>query len=491
MSHDKKALNAVLRNDFGAFYRKVFNTISTGDEFKESWYIEALCYYLTLCAEGKIKRLLITIPPRMGKSLCASVAFPAYLLRRDPTTRMICASYGQDLATKFAADMRDVMDQPWYREVFPKTAPAKVGVTQTDFKTTQKGRRFSTSVGGPLTGMGGSLIILDDANKADDSQKRRESTINWFEQTVLSRLDDKENGCIIVIQQRLHENDLAGALLKKGGWSHLNLPAIAEEPDVVMVGDQQVHHRNIGDLLDPHRHPKHVLDELKAEMGSYAYAAQYQQSPAPLDGGIIKKAWLKPFKKRPEFEFGKDLLVQSWDTASSISQSADYSVCTTWLVKPTGYYLIHVRRKRLQYPQLRQEIINMAHKWSGKNVIADLVLIEKSSSGFPLIQELRQTTSLTIMGVNANNDKQTRMFNETPAMEAGRVHYDRTADWAEAFIRELLLFPNAKHDDQVDSLSQFLYWARVRGSGPPKLTCIVTPCISDSHLPDNLFSGCY
>jgi predicted phage terminase large subunit-like protein len=109
----------------------------------------------------------------------------------------------------------------------------------------------------------------------------------------------------------------------------------------------------------------------------------------------------------------------------------------------------------------------MAHKWSGKNVIADLVLIEKSSSGFPLTQELRQTTSLTIMGVNASNDKQTRMFNETPAMEAGRVHYDRTADWAEAFIRELLLFPNAKHDDQVDSLSQFLYWARVRGSGPP------------------------
>lgn len=489
MSDDKKLLNALLRNDFNAFYRKVFNTISTGDEFADGWYIQALCYHLSMCVSGAIKRLIITIPPRMGKSMCASVALPAFLLGHDPTMRMICASYGQDLATKFLYDMREIIDAPWYRKLFPKTRPAKVGVTQNSYRTSRLGQRLSTSVGGVLHGMGGNFIIVDDAHKADDSQSKRESAIEWFKHSLLTRLDDKENGCIIVIQQRLHEDDLAGHLLKQGGWYHLNLRAIAEEPEAILIAENKMHHRKVGDLLDPIRHPQKVLDGLKASMGSYGFAAQYQQNPAPLDGGIIKKAWLKPFKKRPEYEVDKDLLVQSWDTASSINQSADFSVCTTWLMKSSDYYLIHVLRKRLEYPQLRQAVIDMAYRWSGNKVIADVVLIEKSSSGFPLIQELRQTTSLNIMGVDVNNDKQTRMFNETPAMEAGRVHYDRTATWSEAFIRELLLFPNAKHDDQVDSLSQFLYYARwKRTQQVPQLKAIITPIYSQTYLPDNLFS---
>ena len=488
--NEKEILNALLRTNFYAFIEKTFNTIVPGEMFHRNWHIEVLSYYLQLCLTGDIKRLIITMPPRSLKSIVTSVAFPAFILGHEPSTRIICASYGQELATKLGNDMRSVMAEPWYQSVFPQTRPKQIGNTQTAFQTTKMGVRYSTSVGGGLTGFGGSIAIIDDPHKADEaiSDHKLEQVIAWFQSTLLTRLDDKANGVIIVIQQRLHENDLAGHLLAQGGWTHLNLRAIAEETEKIPIGPGKYHTRVEGDLLDAKLLPKDALDQLKKDMGSYPFAAQYQQRPAPIGGGMVKVKWFKLYKKRPRIEPG-DRMVQSWDTATTANDSSNFSVCTTWLVKKNrDCYLLHVYRKKLEYPLLKRQALKLIDKYK-----PDVILIEASPGGWPLIQELREFPSLklAVYPIQPIGDKVTRLYTHTSMLENGCVFLDKNAVWLADFLHELSHFPKSKYDDQVDSVSQFLYYVRsrmARHSLPQDVRSRVTSIYSDSHLPDHLFS---
>jgi predicted phage terminase large subunit-like protein len=207
-------------------------------------------------------------------------------------------------------------------------------------------------------------------------------------------------------------------------------------------------------VLHPERESRDELERMQKNMGSYAFAAQYQQRPAPLGGGLIKWEWFKSYKKIPARRPG-DRVVQSWDTASKAGDMNDWSVCTTWLYQEGRCYLLHVLRKRLEYPQLKRYVQHMNQKFG-----ADLVLIEAVSAGVPLIQELRTVDGLYIVPVIPKDDKATRMMAESPAIEAGRVFVPKDREWLADFQHEIVRFPNGKHDDQVDSLSQFLYWAR-------------------------------
>jgi hypothetical protein len=230
-----------------------------------NWHLEAIAYYLTRVLEGEIKRLIITIPPRSLKSICGSVCFPAFALGHDPTTRIICVSYAESLARKHANDCRAVMRSDMYNRLFPKTRISSAKDTEVEFATTLGGNRLSTSVGGTLTGLGGNLIIVDDPLKPQDaySELARDSVKQWYSNTLLSRLDDKNNDAIVVIMQRLHTDDLVGHLLEQEGWTQLNLPAIAESEHDVPLGPGHFHVRRPGDLLHPEREPRTVLDELK------------------------------------------------------------------------------------------------------------------------------------------------------------------------------------------------------------------------------------
>lgn len=482
------ALNALLRTEFSAFTEKVFHTVAPGQEFNRNWHQKAISYQLERCMRGECKRSLITMPPRCLKSITASVALPAYLLGHDPSAQIMCISYGQDLAVKHGDDMRHVLDQEWYKTAFPKTR-VKTS-TQTSLKTTKMGSRISTSVGGVVTGLGAKYIIIDDPHKADEgtSDTKREQLIEWYRNALLSRLNNKETGVIIVILQRLHEEDLAGYLIESGGFEHLNLPATAIEEELIPIGKGQTVKRSPGDLLDSKMLSQAVLDQLQKEMGGYAYAAQYQQEPAPIGGGMIKKEWFKYFKKRPQWQEG-DRIVQSWDTAMTVKDSSDFSVCTTWHVRVTGeIYLLHVYRKKLEYPQLYKVAKKLIEKYN-----PDVILIEASAAGTPLCQDLRQYPQLMhrLFPISPQNDKVTRMYTHTPVLESGIVHLDKLASWLPEFERELSRFPKTKHDDQVDSVSQFLYYYRTHMPRRPQMKCIVTPIYSDSHLPNNLFSGCY
>ncbi len=326
-----QALDAILRKDFAIFVHKAFATVVPGDEFQPNWHIEAMAWHLSEVAAGRIKRLLITVPPRSLKSICASVAFPAWVLGNNPARRIICLSYSAELAKDFGNGSRAIMGSAWYRRAFPKTRIDPAKNTETLLKTTAGGRRFATSVQGAITGFGGNLIIIDDPMKAIDafSETERKNVKDWFMNTLMSRLDNKSDDAIIVVMQRLHADDLAGMLLEKGGWTHLNLPAIAETDQAIRLSAKRVHRRALGEALHPSREPLETLEKLKADMEPFAFAAQYQQDPLSASGALINPEWLKYYapNETPE-EF--DTVLQSWDTASKESEFANFSVCTTW-----------------------------------------------------------------------------------------------------------------------------------------------------------------
>src|SRR2546427_3432566 len=285
--NDQAVLVAVLRNDLRFFIWKCFQTILPGTPYLRNWHIDAIVYQLMRVQAGEICRLLINQPPRSLKSICTSVAYVAWLLGHDPTRRVIVVSYSNEFAAELHRQFRMVIDAPWYRALFPAIRPAKD--SGTELVTTAGGSRYATSVGGTLTGRGADLIIVDDPLKAEEamSEPARRRAIDWYGGTLVSRLNDKENGPIVVIMQRLHENDLAGHLLNQGGWEHLDLPAIALDDSVIPLGNDRVMTRRIGDILHPERESKNALERIKAEIGSLQFSAQDQQRPVPLDGNLI------------------------------------------------------------------------------------------------------------------------------------------------------------------------------------------------------------
>ncbi|TMJ36786.1 MAG: hypothetical protein E6G86_18165, partial [Alphaproteobacteria bacterium] len=230
MNADPRLVGAMLRSDFYSFIRATFPIVSPSSAFAPNWHIEAIAFALMRVLRGEIKRLIITVPPRSLKSICASVAFPAFVLGHDPTRRIICVSYAEALARKHANDCRALMRSTLYHRLFPNTRISNAKDTELEFATTRGGNRLATSIGGTLTGRGGNLIVIDDPLKPQDaySEAARENTKQWYSNTLLSRLDDKTKDAIIVVMQRLHLDDLVGHLLEQKGWTHLNLPAIAE-----------------------------------------------------------------------------------------------------------------------------------------------------------------------------------------------------------------------------------------------------------------------
>src|SRR6266404_3988137 len=266
---------AILGTDLYSFVQASFAIVSGGGRFLPNWHIEAICHELSHVWRGETRRLIITVPPRSLKSICASVCLPAFILGHDPARRIICVSYSEGLARKHANDCRALMRSNLYRAVFPTTMFSPAKDTETEVMTTARGSRLATSVGGTLTGRGGNLVIIDDPLKPQEaqSQSARDSLKQWYSNTLLSRLDHKTEGSIIVVMQRLHPDDLVGHLLEQEGWRHLNLPAIAEEDSSVRLSATRSFRRRMGGLLHPERESQSALDELKTSMGTMEFSA--------------------------------------------------------------------------------------------------------------------------------------------------------------------------------------------------------------------------
>lgn len=401
MSSQHDLLN-LLRQQFPLFAVKAFNIVNPGQELSPSAPFWAMAHKLSEVAQGRIRRLIVNVPPRSGKSSLASVGLPAYMLGRDPTRRIICASYSGELAGKLSRDCRAVMQHPAYRLLFPDTLITGKN-TETELETAHSGFRYATSVGGTLTGRGGNLIIIDDPMKPDEAMSvtGRNRVWDWFTGTVGSRLDNKAEDAIVVVMQRLHVDDLTGRLLEHGGWEHLAIPAIAEHEQVLTIAPGRILLRRPGDILDPERESRSVLDALRQELGAANFAAQYQQQPVPPEGALVKRQWIRTYEQTPLGKPGY-FLVQSWDCAYKAGEHNDYSACTIWLVRDDyeEAYLIDVWRDRVDFPALVKKVLELRQSFG-----ADLVLVEDAGSGTSLIQTLNERLCLSEIKSGYSDDE--------------------------------------------------------------------------------------
>ena len=449
---------AVLRADLRTFAERSFLELNPESTFLDSAYIASICSRLDAVMRGEVRRLIINLPPRSLKSHCASIAFPAWVLGHYPSHHMICASYGQHLADKLARDCRSVMQTRWYQELFPTRLQRE---TVHDLETTASGTRRSTSVGGVLTGLGADLILLDDPLKPDEalSETSRNGVNSWYSNSLLSRLNDKQKGAIVIVMQRLHQDDLVGHVLQQGDWEVLSFPAIAEEDQMMSIPSvlkPVTYRRRQGEALHPEREPLSTLNEIRQTIGEYNFLSQYQQNPQPPGGAMIKAEWLRYYKPGEEpGQYWQKL--QSWDTANKASELNDYSVCTTWGHVDDRFYLLDVFRKRLNYPELKRAVIEQAQRHS-----VNTVVIEDKASGIQLIQDLQYEGRFMVKGYKAppGADKIMRLHAQSLVFESGRVWLPEEASWLHDYQNELISFPGTKFDDQVDSTTQALDYLR-------------------------------
>lgn len=454
---NRAEFDAITRLDFNTFGERVFVELNGSEPYLDNFHINLICSELEAVRRGDLRRLAIALPPRSLKSIIVSVAYPAWLLGHDPTTKIICASYGQQLADNLARDCRQVMRSDWYRALFPETRLSSDRQSVGFFETTAGGSRHSTSVGGVLTGFGANVVIVDDPTKPEEafSDLERAKANAWANHSLFTRLNDKAKGAIILVMQRLHEADMIGHMQTLGEIKLVSFPAIAqcnEELEWKTPFGIRTHHRLEEEALHTEREPLAVLEELRKAMGARMFATQYLQMPAPPGGSIVKPEWFQRYDpaNRPEF----DSIFQSWDTASKASQLSDYSVCTTWGRKGQLLYLLHVLRKRLEYPDLKRALIQQAQLHG-----ASKVLIEDASSGQALLQDLKNDGFYKVEAIRPKGDKIMRFQSVSARIEAEQVFVPSQANWLEDYLAELMMFPASRHDDQVDSTSQALTYA--------------------------------
>jgi predicted phage terminase large subunit-like protein len=445
--------DVICRLDFASFIRKALQTLEPSSEFLPNWHIEALAHKLEQVWLGKIKWLNVNLPPRMLKSFICSVAYPAFILGLDPTKRVIVLSYSLELAVKLSNDFRVLVNSPWYKSLFPNMRISRMKNTEFEVVTTHNGYRLGGSIDGSVTGRGADIIIIDDPMKPMDalSDSKRQRVIDLFN-TSYTRLNNKQSGAMILVMQRLHTDDPAGTLQRSSvGWTTLSLSAIAEQEETIPISDKRYHHRMIGDVIHPEREPKSALDSTRSMIGSDTFAAQYQQAPIPPGGVMIQRQWVCRYDRLPD-RTSSSLVIQSWDTASRDGGLNDYSVCTTWLLHEGKYYLMHVLRKRFDYPSLKAQAITHARAYNPKKI-----LIEDSGSsvGTALAGELKKA-GLPAIGVKPERNKKTRMSIQSSNFEAGLVFFPEQAPWLHDYEAEVFAFPNVRFDDQVDSTAQAL-----------------------------------
>jgi len=449
----------MLREDFYSFLLRSFAELHAGQIFSPAWHLEVMAAKLQGVRDGRAKRLIVNVPPRHLKSLAVSIALPAWLLGHDPSLAVVNVTYGQDLSDKFARDCRAIMASDWCRSLFPtRLAPRHQAVPE--FETTAQGCRLATSVGGVLTGRGADIIVIDDPLKPEEalSQTQRQAANEWFDHTLYSRLNDKRKGAIVLIMQRLHEDDLVGHLIGQGGWDVVSLPAIAEEDETHLVETafgRRTFRRAAGEPLQGKRESLETLSAIRSTIGEMNFAAQYQQRPAPAGGSLIKAAWFPRFRRDDLPAF--DRVIQSWDTANKPTELADYSVCTTWGVKSPRFYLLDVLRRKLSYPELKRAVIEQ-----DKSFRPETIVIEDRASGTQLIQDLIDAGLPHVARYAPDGDKVMRLHAQSVAIENGFVFLPDQAPWLADYLSELTSFPAGRYDDQVDSTAQVLAWAKRR-----------------------------
>jgi predicted phage terminase large subunit-like protein len=458
------------------FLRQAWSIIEGGTEFVDEWYLESIADSLQDCYNRKIKKLLVNLPPQKGKSNLISIAFPAWVWIHNPQERFYCASYTKSLALKLADKSKLIIKSDWYQKNWGHLFKIRKDKDSGEyFVNNRTGFRKSTSAGSFVTGEAGTILIVDDPNDPDGQSEADLQTVNnWWYQKFYNRVNNPVNAVRIVVQQRSQStNDISGNIIAgdvDNEWTKYILPMEYESSIKSDFKDQRTIE---GELLSV-RDTAAIVKDLKRNHGSYGYAAQYQQRPAPLEGGIIKKYWFKLHKtdELPNVEY----VLQSWDTALTGKDDSSYSACTTWGVFKGEHgnrqvILLSMWRGRIEYPELRQRVKRLALDYMDIGDITprgynyyrkpDVILIEAKASGDPLIADLNRASIYAVPFVpNKYGDKVQRVRLVTPLIESGCVFMptkdSKLTTVADEFVNSVSYFPNTDSRDLVDTMTQAL-----------------------------------
>lgn len=460
MGNESELFRQVMLGDLASFAQRSIMEMMPGLDLQWNWHLDLICDRLMAQAEGKIPRLLICVPPRSFKSMLCSVIFPAWLLARDDATDVLCCSYAQPLADDFGRQTRHLMDTPFYRNTCrTRISPERRAAEQ--FETTGGGGRVAASRQGTITGRGGEYIILDDIMKPEEAQSEgaRQGVMDWLRGTLVSRPNNKADVRMLLVMQRLHEEDPAGHMFAQGGWETVILPALAledEEHHYQVAGRACVKRREAGEPLHPERESRETLEQVQRDMGSIVFEAQYQQNPLPAGGHLIKRDWFGVYDafERPAMQ----RIILSIDTGIKTGAKHDFSAIIALGERDGKLFVLDVWRGKLEMPELCRKVIELRDRHRPERVI-----IEDKGSGTPLMQALRAMWFYEFIAYVPRGSKEDRVNAIAPAIENGSVFLPRMAPWLDDFLHEVCGFPAAKHDDQVDALSQGISWFQGQG----------------------------
>lgn len=446
--------------------------------YVHSKHLDVLCEHLQrveqfIASEGKtgIGRLIITMPPRHSKSLHVSHLFPPWVFGRNPDKEVIEASYGAELAEGWSLKVRTLMESEEYAAVFGKKSmlekPVEVNAENRKVQSWNlkgfRGALHAAGVGGPATGKGAHLLIIDDPIKdreEADSETMREKVWDWYTSVARTRL--MKGGAVIIMMTRWHEDDLVGRMVSRQAekWAVLNMPAIAEEGDM---------YRKQGEPLWPEMFDLKALQDLKEDIGRRDWTALYQQQPTGDEGDVFMKDWFVYGNFPHKDEISKAF--QVWDTALTEKKEGDYSSCATFFVTRDGLFLADIYRAHLGLPQLKEM---MKQKWAQWNSVFRIsrIYVENKGSGISALQSLKKETHMPLiplepMETEMGKSKRARAEAAGGYIQAGRVVFKSGAPWLSDFENELLKFPHGRHDDMVDA---FVYGVLLQQGGgkPPR-----------------------
>lgn len=450
---------ALARNNLGCFI------LATLPQYQMGWVHERICAelerFLADVVAKKSPRLMLTMPPRHGKSTIVSRYFPAYALGRYPDMNIIATSYGADLASRMNRDVQRIMGNNGYAQLFPATRLGGKGSHSAGLGSYLRnsdmfeivghsGSYRSAGVGGGITGMGAECAIIDDPFKSRaeaDSATVRQNVWEWFTSTLYTRLSP--GGGIIIINTRWHMNDLSGRLLEADRmsegdhWRVVNFPAIAETDE---------EYRKAGEALHPERYPLEQLLAIKKAIGTRDWEALYQQHPTPDGGNIFKKEWLR-FYKPTDLPDRFDQVLASWDMTFKDGDDTDYVVGQVWGRKGADRFLLDQVRARMGFTETLTAFRALSAKWPQ----AARKLVEDKANGPAVIDSLKHAVP-GIIPVNPDGSKTARAYAVTTVFESGNVYlpHPGTCPWVGDYVAELTQFPGAAHDDQVDATTQAL-----------------------------------
>lgn len=440
-------------------------TTYTNPNYEANWHHINLMNALERMANGELKRLMVFMPPRHGKSEIVSRRYPAYMLGRNPNLEIIGTSYSASLASSMNRDVQRIIESKEYDDIFPDTKLSGSNV-RSDAKGSYlrnsdefeivgyRGSYKSAGIGGGITGSGADLAIIDDPikNRSEaESQTYRDKVFDWFTSTLYTRLE--KDASVLVTLTRWHEDDLAGKLLKLAEddpeaeqWEVISYPAIFDERNPKI---DKTDPRKQGEALWPNKYNIKTLQTMKKTIGSYEWSALYDQRPSPSSGGIIQRKWFKYYKVLPK-KF--DEVIQSWDLTFKDAKGSDYVVGQVWGRIGADKYLLDQVRGKFDFPQTIRIIKSLSAKWPQ----AKAKLIEDKANGPAVISTLKGQIS-GLIPVNPEGSKEARAYAVSPQIESGNVYLPEKAPWVHDFVEEWAVFPNGLNDDQVDTSTQALF----------------------------------